>query len=218
MAMDFELARRNMVASQIKTSEVTDPLVIDAIGKVPRERFLPAARQSLAYIDEDLEVAPGRWLMEPMVAAKLIQLADVQATDHVLVVPCGAGYLAAVLAHMAGSVVAVEQEGAVRDAAAKVLSDLGADTVAVIAGDIQTGCAAQAPFDVIIFDGAVSEVPDGIAAQLADGGRLVAVESGGRVGRATLIQRTGEAFGRRTEFDAYIPVLPEFQAKTSFVF
>jgi protein-L-isoaspartate(D-aspartate) O-methyltransferase len=200
MAMDFELARRNMVASQIKTSEVTDPLVIDAIGKVPRERFLPAARQSLAYIDEDLEVAPGRWLMEPMVAAKLIQLADVQATDHVLVVPCGAGYLAAVLAHMAGSVVAVEQEGAVRDAAAKVLSDLGADTVAVIAGDIQTGCAAQAPFDVIIFDGAVSEVPDGIAAQLADGGR------------------TGEAFGRRTEFDAYIPVLPEFQAKISFVF
>ena len=216
--MDFTLARRNMVASQIKTNEVTDPLVIDAIGQVPRESFLPAARQSLAYIDEDVEVSTGRWLMEPMVAAKLLQMADIQKSDHALVVPCGAGYLAAVISHMAGSVVAVESDAAQRDAAAKILTGLGADTVAVVGGDIEAGCPDQAPFDVIVFDGAVSAIPDAIATQLADNGRLVAVDVASGVGRATLVQRTGEAFGRRTDFDAHIPVLPEFAGKPAFVF
>ncbi len=218
MTMDFEVARRNMVASQIKTNEVTDPLVVDAIGRVPREAFLPAARQSLAYIDEDVKVSEGRWLMEPMVAAKLLQMADVQATDHALVVPCGAGYLAAVMAHMAGSVVAIEADAALRDAAAKVLTELGADTVAVVGGEIEKGCPDQALFDVIIFDGAVSSIPEAIVAQLADDGRLVAVETASGVGRATLIQRTGEAVGRRTDFDAHIPMLPEFAAGPAFVF
>ncbi|MGB1876946.1 MAG: protein-L-isoaspartate O-methyltransferase family protein [Rhodospirillaceae bacterium] len=216
--MDFELARRNMVASQVRTNEVTDPLVIDAIGKVPREKFLPAARQSLAYVDEDLEVAAGRWLMEPMVAARLLQLSDVQASDHALVLPCGTGYIAAVLAHMAGSVVAVEEDGPTKDAASKHLAELGADTVAVVSASVNEGCASQAPYDVIVFDGAVSEIPDGIQQQLADRGRLVAVVQNGPVGRATLVQRTGNAFGKRTEFDASVPLLPEFAAKPAFVF
>lgn len=216
--MDFELARRNMVASQIRTNEVTDPLVIDAIGKVPREKFLPTARQSLAYVDEDLEVAPGRCLMEPMVAARLLQLADVQQTDHVLVVPCGTGYIAAVLAHMAGSIVAVEEEGPVKEGAAKLLGELGADTVAVVSATVTEGCPSQAPFDVIVFDGAISGVPDTIKQQLADGGRLVAVVQSGPIGQATLVQRTGNAFGQRTDYDASVPPLPEFMAKPAFAF
>lgn len=207
-----------MVASQVRTNEVTDPLVIDAIGEVPREKFLPAARQSLAYVDEDLEVATGRWLMEPMVAARLLQLADVQRTDHVLVLPCGTGYIAAVLAHMAGSIVAAEEDGPTKESAAKLLAELGADTVAVVSASVAEGCPGQAPYDVIVFDGAVSEIPEGIQQQLADGGRLVAVVQTGPVGRATLIQRTGDAFGRRTEFDASVPLLPEFSAKPAFVF
>lgn len=216
--MDFELARRNMVASQIRTNEVTDSLVIEAIGKVPREKFLPTARQSLAYVDEDLEVAPGRCLIEPMVAGRLLQLADVQPTDHALVVPCGTGYIAAVLAHMAGSVVAVEEDGAIKDGAAKLLGELGADTVAVVSATVAEGCPGQAPFDVIVFDGAVSEIPDTIKQQLADGGRLVAIVQNGPIGEATLIQRTGNAFGQRVEFDASVPILPEFAAKPEFVF
>lgn len=207
-----------MVASQIKTNEVTDPLVVEAIGRVPRESFLPAARQSLAYIDEDVEVSEGRWLMEPMVAAKLLQMADIQATDHVLVVPCGAGYLAAVISHMAGSVVAIDSDPGARDAAGKVLTELGADTVAVVSGDIENGCPDQAPFDVIVFDGAVSQIPEAIMSQLADEGRLVAVETDSGVGRATLVQKSGEALGRRVDFDANIPVLPEFAGKPAFVF
>lgn len=216
--MDFEQARRNMVASQVKTNEVNDPLVIEAIGKVPREAFLPSARQSLAYVDEDLEIAPGRWLMEPMVAARLLQLADIQNTDHALVVPCGTGYIAAVMSHMAGSVVAVEEDGPVKDSATKLLGQLGADTVAVVSGTVADGCPGQAPFDVIVFDGAIATVPKAIQEQLADGGRLVGVVQSGPVGRATLIQRTGQAFGRRTEFDCSVPVLPEFAEKPSFVF
>lgn len=216
--MDFEQARRNMVASQVKTNEVNDPLVIDAISQVPRENFLPAARQSLAYVDEDLEISPGRWLMEPMVAARLLQLADVQPTDHALVLPCGTGYMAAVLSYMAGSVVAVEEDGPIKDGASKLLGELGADTVAVVSGAVADGCPDQAPFDVIVFDGAVSAVPAEVQQQLADGGRLVAVIQSGPVGRATLIQRTGDAFGRRAAFDASVPVLPEFAPKPSFAF
>lgn len=216
--MDFEQARRNMVASQVKTNEVNDPLVIDAISQVPRERFLPSGRQSLAYVDEDLEIAPGRWLMEPMVAARLLQLADVQHTDHALVLPCGTGYIAAVLSHMAGSVVAVEDDGPVKDGASKLLGELGADTVAVVSGSVVDGCPGQAPFDIIVFDGAISSIPQEIQEQLADGGRLVAIVQSGPVGRATLVQRTGNSFGHRTEFDASIPVLPEFAPKPSFVF
>ena len=216
--MDFELARRNMVDSQIRTNEVSDPLVIEAIGKVPRERFLPTARQSQAYVDEDVPVAEGRWLMEPMVTARLLQLADVQRTDHALVVPCGSGYMAAVLSHMAGSIVAVEEDGKVRDGASKLLAELGADTVAVVSGSVADGYAGQSPYDVIAFDGAVSDIPQSILAQLGDGGRCVAMVQNGPVGRATLVQRTGEAFGRRAEFDASVPVLPEFAAKPGFAF
>ncbi len=216
--MDFEAARRNMVASQVCPNEVTDPLVVEAIGRVPRERFLPAPRQSQAYVDEDIPVSDGRWLMEPMVAARLLQLADIQPADHALVVPCGSGYMAAVLAHMAGSVVAVEEDGAMRDGASKLLADLGADTVAVVSGSVTEGCPGQAPFDVIIFDGAVSDIPQNIVDQLADGGRCAAVVQNGPIGQATLIQRTGDAFGKRCEFDASVPVLPEFASKPKFVF
>lgn len=216
--MDFESARHNMVASQIRTNEVTDPLVIDAISNVPRETFLPVARQAQAYVDEDVKVADNRWLMEPMVAARLLQLADVNPTDHALVLPGGSGYLAAVLASMAESVVAVEGDEALRDGATKTLSALGADTVAVVAGTVAEGCPSQAPFNVIVFDGAVSQIPQNILDQLADGGRCVAVVQNGPMGHATLVQRTGDVFGQRTEFDASIPALPEFATQPAFVF
>ncbi|MBT6959535.1 MAG: protein-L-isoaspartate O-methyltransferase, partial [Rhodospirillaceae bacterium] len=143
---------------------------------------------------------------------------DVQRSDHVLVLPCGTGYIAAVLAHMAGSIVAAEADGPTKDSAAKLLAELGADTVAVVSATVADGCPGQAPFDVIVFDGAVSEIPDELKQQLADGGRLVAVVQNGPIGQATLVQRTGEAFGHRTEFDASVPVLPEFSAKPAFVF
>ena len=216
--MDFSLARRNMVASQIRTNEVTDPLVIDAMAQVPREHFLPAARQAQAYVDEDVFLAEGRWLMEPMVAARLLQLAKIELSDHVLVLPGGSGYLAAGLSHMASSVVAVEANTSVREAATKTLGQLGADTVALVPGEVTKGCPAQAPFDVIVFDGSVAEIPDGILDQLADGGRCVTVIQNGPIGRATLVERSNDKFGQREEFDASIPAIAEFITKPKFVF
>jgi len=215
--MDFHLARKNMLASQVRTNRVNDPLVIDAMYKVPREVFLPPAKHSFAYLDKDLQFSSGRFLMQPLVAARLLQMAEIQRTDHVLVLPCGCGYLAALLSHMAGSVVAVEEKGEKYSDSSKLLIDSGVDTVAVIEGIVQEGCVAQAPFDAIIFDGGVTDIPEVILGQLAEGGRLVGVIGDPPIGRGTLIRRNGTSFGKREEFDVSIPILPEFKTKASFI-
>ncbi len=216
--MNYEIARKNMVLGQIKTNDVTDPLIMNAMSRVPRERFVATSLQSQAYLDGDVSVGDGRWLIQPMIAAKLIQLASIQETDHVLVVPCGSGYLAAILSYLAGSVVAVEDDEALRYSATQLLSDLGADTVAVVSGEVGKGCPSQAPFDVIIFDGAVENIPRDIKEQLADGGRLVVVIQDKNVGRATLVHRTDNTFGEKIAFDANIAVLPDFKGSVGFVF
>lgn len=216
--MDFVAARRNMVASQIKTNRVTDPLVIEAISLVPRETFLPPEQRPFAYVDEDLPIGKGRVIMEPMVLARLLQLADIQTTDNALVIGAGGGYATAVLARMASSVVALESDTELADRASKTLAALSIDNAAVVIGDLTKGKAEQGPFDVIFINGAVDEIPEALKAQLADGGRLVCVVRQGPVGRATLIARSGEAFGHRQEFDAATPVLPGFQKQPGFVF
>lgn len=216
--MDFELARRNMVASQVLVNKVNDPLVIDAISQVPREKFLPVARQNLAYLDQDLELSTGRWLMQPMVAARLIQLADLKAQDNVLVLPCGGGYMSVLISKIVESVVSIEEDEMVYSSVSKTISQLAPDNVVVINSPVKEGCSAESPFDVIFFDGGVEEIPDNIQHQLADKGRLVAVFNDGKVGRATIIERYGDAFGKRVEFDVRIPTLPEFKVKNTFLF
>ncbi|MBL8628820.1 MAG: protein-L-isoaspartate O-methyltransferase [Rhodospirillaceae bacterium] len=216
--MDFAAARHNMVVSQIKTNRVTDPLVIEAMEAVPREKFLAPEQRQFAYVDEDLPIGKGRVIMEPMVLARLLQLADIQTTDSALLIGAGTGYSTAVLARMASSVVAVESEPDLVAWAAKVLTELSVDNAAVVSGEPTRGKPEQGPFDVIFINGAVSSVPEALKNQLADGGRLVAIVAEGPVGRATLITRSGNAFGHRTEFDAATPVLPGFQKQPGFVF
>jgi protein-L-isoaspartate(D-aspartate) O-methyltransferase len=216
--MDFAAARKNMVASQVKTNRVTDPLVIEALSEVPREKFLPAEQRNFAYVDEDLPIGKGRVIMEPMVLARLLQMAEVQDTDAALVLGAGAGYSAAVLARMASSVVAVESDPELAARAARVLAELGIDNAAVVTGDLAAGKADQGPFDIIFINGAVEFIPEGLQRQLADGGRLICIVSEGPVGRATIVTRTGDAFGKRQEFDAMTPVLPGFHKKPGFVF
>ena len=143
--MDFAAARRNMVASQIKTNRVSDPLVIEAMGAVPRERFLPAEQRQFAYVDEDLSIGQGRVIMEPMVLARLLQLADIQTGDSAMVIGAGAGYSSAVLARMASSVVAVESDATLAAAASKTLAELNVDNAAVVTGDLQRGKPEQGP-------------------------------------------------------------------------
>ncbi len=214
--MDFNVAREKMVASQIRTSEVTDPLVVDAMSDVPREKFVPADKQGFAYLDEDLAIGNGRFVMEPMIVARLIQLAELQPTDSVLVIGAGTGYLAAVAARMAASVIALEGDSDLAEGAAKTYAELGIENVKVVVGNLKSGWTG--PFDAIIIDGAVEEVPDEFRTQLKDGGRLVCVVREGPVGRATLITRAGDSYGSRQEFDAMTPCLPGFEKQPQFTF
>jgi protein-L-isoaspartate(D-aspartate) O-methyltransferase len=217
MNMDFAAARRKMVASQIRTSEVTDPVVVDAMGAVPRELFLPAASQPFAYIDEDVALGKGRYLIESVVLARLLQLAEPQSTDKALIVAAGTGYSAAVLSLLVASVTALESDPAFAEQAKKALAQV-APKVSVVTGDLKLGYPKDSPYDLILVDGAVSTLPAGLKPQLADGGRLVCIVRDGPVGHATLVTRSGDSYGARQEFDAMTPVLPGFEKQPKFVF
>ena len=216
---DYAVARTNMVKSQIRPNKVTDPLIIEAMGDIPRERFIPESHLGVAYVDEDIAIARGRYLMEPMVLARLLQAAEIKETDVVLNIGCATGYSAAVIARLANTVVALESDRDLAAAAQRLLSELDVDNAVVIEADLRQGYAEQAPYDVILFDGALAHIPDDICTQLAEGGRLVAVvENAAGMGRAILVARREGVLSRRVLFDAAIPPLPGFAAEAGFVF
>ncbi|MEX2450437.1 MAG: protein-L-isoaspartate O-methyltransferase [Rhodospirillales bacterium] len=216
--MDYAEARLNMIENQIRTNRVTDPFIIEVMGRLPREAFVPEGLKGIAYIDEDIEIAPGRFLMEPMVLARLLQAAEIKDTDVALDIGCGTGYAAAVMASLVNTVVALESDPALASRAANTLSALEIDTVAVVEGSLQDGYAKQAPYDVIFFGGAVSEVPKSISGQLDEGGRLVAVVKKNGVGRAMLMTNHRGVLSARELFDAGTPFLPGLEFAPAFVF
>lgn len=211
-------ARRHMIESQIMPSGVTDRGLLAAIEAVPRELFVPKPLRGVAYVDQDLEVAPGRYLMEPRVFAGLLLAAAIGAGDVVLDVGCGRGYHTAVLARLAGTVVALESDEALGAQASETLTELGVDNAAVVSGPLAEGYPSQAPYDVIFLSGAVAEIPEGLSAQLAPSGRLLAVIGAGGAGQAALMSRHAASLGRRSLFDAAIPPLPGFEVEPGFVF
>ena len=217
--VDSAAVRRNMVESQVRTNKVTDRRLIAALQEIPRERFVPRAARSLAYVDEDIPVGEGRYMMEPMVIARLLQIADVQPADLALDIGCGAGYSAAVLARLCATVVAVESEADLASAASHVLAELGIDNAAVVEAPLEEGCPKQGPYDLVLFNGGVTSVPPSIANQIVDGGRAVAVvvdEEG--IGSGTLLRKTGKTLSGRAIFDANTPLLPGFDRVAKFVF
>lgn len=222
--MDFDRARRNMIDSQLRPNGVNDRRVLGALLAVPRERFVPARRRPLAYIDEDLVVreaaagAPARYLMEPMAFARLVMLADVRAGDLVLDVGCATGYSAAVLAQLADSVVGLDDDAELAAAAEAALVELGVANAAVVAGSLAEGYASQAPYDAIVLEGAVETIPQALFAQLRDGGRLVGVVQDGPVGRATLFQSVEGNISSRVAFNVSVRPLPGFQRPPAFAF
>lgn len=215
---DFDAARRHMVDSQLKPNQVLEGRVCQAMAEVPREAFVPEPLADVAYVDEDLPIAPGRFLMEPMVFARLLQAAAIEPDDVVLDLGCGTGYSTAVLARLAATVVAVEPDPELRERAIQAMARIGADNTAIVDGDLGAGTPGQGPYDAIILNGAAEEIPDGLRDQLADGGRLVAVQVQDRVGKAMLIERHGDIFGARELFDAATPLLPGFTSQQGFVF
>ena len=216
--MDFAAARLSMVQNQLLPNNLTDTGVADAVLAVPRERFVSDQLASVAYLDEDILIGPGRYLMEPRVLARLLQAAAIHEDDVVLDIGCGTGYSSAVLSHLAGAVVALEGDEALAKTAAGLLADLERDNVAVISGPMQEGNPSQGPYDVILINGSIDAVPDGLVPQLSEGGRLICVIGGPRIGKATIIVKRGSSHDARALFDAAVPSLPGFQAEAGFVF
>lgn len=216
----YAKARRNMVDCQILPNRVTDENVIAAMGMLPRELFLPSVRQNRAYSDETLLIEDSRYMMQPMVLARLLDVAEIRKQDVALAVGCASGYGVAVLAGMVDTVIAIESDSSLRAKAERNLGALGIDNVAIVDGVLADGYPKDAPYDLIFIDGAVPEVPDGIARQLSDGGRLVCVEMapGKPVGRGVLMTRYGDAISKREIFDAVEPLLPGFGKEAVFSF
>ncbi|EME71872.1 protein-L-isoaspartate carboxylmethyltransferase [Paramagnetospirillum caucaseum] len=218
--MDYAGARFNMVENQIRTNKVHDLQVAGAISSTPREAFLPKSMRGFAYVDEDVAIGGGRFLIEPLVLARLLETASVQPADVVLSIGDATGWASAVLAKLASTVVALESDADLAGRATQALSDQGIDNVAYVAGDLAAGYPAQAPYDVIVYVGAVGEIPAGLCRQLSDGGRLVAVvdPSGKGAGKLVQVVRVGDTFGRRPLFDGATPYLPGMAPKPGFVF
>ena len=211
-----ESARFNMIEAQIRPADVTDQRVLAAMGAVPREKFVPGSARALAYADVPVQVAPGRYLLDPRSFAKLLQLAEIGPEDRVLDVGCGTGYSAAVLARLAGEVIALEQDADLVRVASELLAN-AVGKVEVVQGGLVEGVKGQAPYDVIFVNGAVEQIPETLLAQLAEGGRLVTFLKDGQ-SRAWLFLKEKGQVGKRPDFDADVPVLAGFRKAVGFVF
>ncbi len=219
---DFSTARHKMVDGQVRTNDVTDLRVIEAMLEVPRELFVPETRRALAYLDLDLDVSEGgaakRFLIKPALTGKMLQAAEIGPADKVLIVGAATGYLAALAGKLARQVTATESEPALAAKARDVLAALGLGNVAVKAAAAGEGDPAAAPYDVILLNGAAEAAPEGVYGQLKEGGRLVGVFALTAPQRVMVVTRSHADFGHRTLFDAAAPVLPGLEKRPAFVF
>jgi protein-L-isoaspartate(D-aspartate) O-methyltransferase len=216
----FEIARKMMVDCQIRPSKVTDKNVLDAFLTVPREAFVGKHQQAFAYIDEDLPLSNGRNLMEPMVLARLVQALEIRAGDNVLVVGAASGYGSAIIAHLAGSVIAIETRAQTVEKAQEILVAHGIDNAAVVKSRLVDGYPNEGPYDQILVEGGVETMSVSLLQQLAPKGRLAAVyrPHDAPIGVASLWTRSGKDFTRKSLFDASVPNLDEFNKKPEFTF
>ncbi len=221
--MDYQAVRHNMVENQIRPNRVTNAAVIEAMSEIPREKFVPENAAGIAYVDAVAALGEGRYLMAPMLLARILQEAKISGEDLVLNIGCGSGYSAAVLAHIAKAVVAIEVNSQLAEKAAALMVDLGIDNAVIVEETLAGGYAKQAPYDAIIFGGAVEEVPAVILDQLAEGGRLVAVvaELGAASavrGKVKVMTKFGGTVSNVDAFDAGTPHLPGFNKEKVFEF
>lgn len=219
---DFAAARRTMVDCQVRTFDVTDRAILAALEYLPRERFVPDDRQLLAFSDQHLVVSGdrehGRFLLAPLIFARLIQALELREGARVLDVGAATGYGSAVLARVGAQVTALESDGAAAARAGELAEEFGEGRITVVTGPLAEGWSAGAPYDAIVVNGAFETPPEKLLAQLADGGALVGIISDRGAPKAVLIQRVGDSFSTRTLFDAPAPVLADFRAPADFVF
>lgn len=216
-AATYAEARQNMVDNQLRANKVVDERLIEVMGRLPRERFVPEHLRGIAYIDEDLPLGNGRFLIEPMVLARLIQTAAPQPGEKALDIGCGSGYSSAVLAALTGTVVGIEQDAVLADLARTALAREGVANASILTAPFETGHVAGGPYDVVLIGGGIERLPPTIVSQMAPSGRLVTVmRRRNRVGEAILYRRSPAA--ELPLFDAAPPLLPGFAAEPSFVF
>jgi protein-L-isoaspartate(D-aspartate) O-methyltransferase len=215
---DATTARRLMVDGQIRTADVTDAALLDALRTVPREQFLPPALAPLAYLDADILLGKGRALLRPMVLAKLIQAAPISAGARILDVGCATGYSAAILARLGAFVVALEEDADLAAAATAALAAVGAINAQVVVGPLAAGWRAGAPYDGILLNGAAEVVPEVLGEQLKPGGWLIGVGGRPPACKGMVYRVTEGCLVGRPIFDAAATSLPGFRAPPSFVF
>ncbi len=215
---DFYAARRAMVDCQVRPSDVTRFAIIGAMLDVPRELFVPRAQRPVAYGDLQVEIAPGRVMLDPRTFAKMLDAADIRDDDLVLDVGAGSGYSSVVAARMAAAVVALEEDPALAAQAAERIAGLEVDNVIVETGPLAGGHPASGPYDVILVEGAIETEPHALLDQLKVGGRLVAIHMSGALGQCRIYTRAAGSASFRNAFDASAPVLPGFNAVAVFEF
>lgn len=219
--VDYAIQRKNMVESQVRPSDVTDRRIIRAMLDLPRERFVPERLRPLAYMDGPVPLTSGearRSLLSARTFAKLAQAAEIEPSAAVLDIGAGTGYGAALLASLAETVVALESDPQLLSAARHALQQADAGKVTLVEGPLADGRPSEGPYDAIIVEGGVEEVPPELLDQLKDGGRFVAIVGGGATGRATVWRREGSTYGQAGIFDATADVLPGFEKARTFAF
>jgi protein-L-isoaspartate(D-aspartate) O-methyltransferase len=216
---DSATLRRMMVDGQVRIADVTDRALLDAMLDVPRERFAPG-EAALAYLDLDLPVGKGgtRRLLKPMVLAKMLQALDLTPDDKVLDVGCATGYGAALMARLAGEVIALEQDDSLLAEAKAAFAASGIANVRAVQGRLTDGCKAESPFNAILVEGCIEIGPETLCGQLADGGRLICIQGAGPAAKALIYRRDGDDITGRAVFDANAATLPGFARAPSFVF
>lgn len=217
---DFALARRNMIEGQLRPNRVNHAAVLAAIASLPREQFLPEGLRAVAYADDDVPLGGGRYLIEPMVLARLIQALQPDSEDKALVVASGCGYGAGLLARLVRTVVAVESDDRLSATAAQAFAALGLTNVELMIGKLEEGAKELGPYNVVLIEGEVRQIPQALLDQLAEGGRLATVMAGapGALGNATLMVKKGGVTSGRSLFDAGTPGLPGFAPPPRFTF
>ncbi len=213
---DFAARRRMMVDTQIRPSDVTKYPIIDALLSIPRELFAPDAQKDAAYAGKDLDLGGGRVMLDPRTLAKILDALDVSGDELVLDIGSGYGYSSAVVARFAEAVVALEDDEKMASDSVALLSEVGADNVISHTGSLVDGAAEHGPYDVILVQGGVGELPAALLDQLKDGGRIACIFMDGDLGEVRIGYKSGSTVSWRFEFNAGAPVIPGFEKRQVF--
>ena len=218
--MDFKIARKNMVENQIRANKVTSLNVINAFLDVPREKFVPDALQEISYVDEDIQLSRNRFMMKPMILARLFQSLNLKGNENILHVGSNSGYGSAILSRMCSSVISLESDKKLFETSIHTFSNMGFDNVVPLHGSMENGVEKEAPFDIIFIEGSIETEPKSLFSQLNENGKLIAIirPVNIKIGKAKLFFKISNEIGLENLFDAQVSKLSIFKSKTKFSF